>query len=330
MAARRVYERRIVGSTPHIHTVLCYVSLMVKKRYTLVALAGLALLVVLRLRGGRRGPPRGGWPVNMAHRGASEMAPENTMEAFRLGVEAGAGGLELDVHLTRDGRLVVIHDPTVDRTTGGSGAVAGMTLDELRALDAGHQFSPDDGATFPYRDRNVRVPTLTEVLRAFPAVVVNIDMKVDRPGIEASVLRVVREVGAERRALVVSSRHSAVRRFRKISGGSITTGASRWEIGVFYLFSRLHLERLLLPAYDALQVPVRHRGIPLVTRRFIDAAHSRGVRVDAWTINGAEEMRQLLDLGVDVIMTDRPGTLTGVLQHHATMSTTMEATPKSV
>jgi glycerophosphoryl diester phosphodiesterase len=258
------------------------------------------------------------------------MAPENTMEAFRLGIEAGAGGLELDVHLTRDGRVVVIHDPTVDRTTGGTGAVAEMTLDELRALDAGHRFNPDDGADFPYRGRNVRVPTLAEVLRVFPGVVVNIDMKADRPAIEASVLRVLREAGAGGRALVVSSRYSAVRRFRKISGGSIATGASRLEIGVFYLFSRLRLEWLLRPAYDALQVPPTHRGIPLVTRRFIDAAHARGVRVDAWTISGVDEMHRLLDLGVDVIITDRPATLAEVLRRHATMSSTMEATPKSV
>jgi glycerophosphoryl diester phosphodiesterase len=300
---------------------------MIKKRYTLV---GLALIVVLRLRSGRRLAPGGGWPINLAHRGASKMAPENTMEAFRLGIEAGAGGLELDVHLTRDGRVVVIHDPTVDRTTGGTGAVAEMTLDELRALDAGHRFNPDDGADFPYRGRNVRVPTLAEVLRVFPGVVVNIDMKADRPAIEASVLRVLREAGAGGRALVVSSRYSAVRRFRKISGGSIATGASRLEIGVFYLFSRLRLEWLLRPAYDALQVPPTHRGIPLVTRRFIDAAHARGVRVDAWTISGVDEMHRLLDLGVDVIITDRPATLAEVLRRHATMSSTMEATPKSV
>jgi glycerophosphoryl diester phosphodiesterase len=300
---------------------------MIKKRYTLV---GLALIVVLRLRSGRRLAPGGGWPINLAHRGASKMAPENTMEAFRLGIEAGAGGLELDVHLTRDGRVVVIHDPTVDRTTGGTGAVAEMTLDELRALDAGHRFNPDDGADFPYRGRNVRVPTLAEVLRVFPGVVVNIDMKADRPAIEASVLRVLREAGAGGRALVVSSRYSAVRRFRKISGGSIATGASRLEVGVFYLFSRLRLEWLLRPAYDALQVPPKHRGIPLVTRRFIDAAHARGVRVDAWTISGVDEMYRLLDLGVDVIITDRPATLAVVLRRHATMSSTMEATPKSV
>lgn len=290
---------------------------MIRKRYVLFALAGLALLVVLRLRKGRRGAPGGGWPVNLAHRGASDLAPENTIEAFGAAVESGAGGLELDVHLTRDGHVVVIHDPTVDRTTGGTGAVAQMTLDEIRALDAGHEFSPDDGGTLPYRGRNVRVPTLAEVLREFPGVALNIDMKVDSPGIETSVLGVLREAGAGGRALVVSSGYGAVRRFRRISGGSISTGASRWETGVFYLFSRLHLEWLLRPAYDALQVPPRHRGIPLVTRRFVEAAHARGVRVDAWTINGADEMRRLLELGVDVIMTDRPGTLDEVLQCRA-------------
>lgn len=290
---------------------------MKKNRYALVALTGLVLLVVLRLRKGRRGAPGGGWPVNLAHRGASEMAPENTMEAFRLGGEAGAGGLELDVHLTRDGHVVVIHDPTVDRTTSGAGAVAEMTLDELRTLDAGYSFSPDDGATFPYRGRNVRVPTLAEVLREFPSVAVNIDIKANRPGIEESVLAVLRSAGAEERALVVSSRYGAVRRFREISGGGISTGASRWETGIFYLFSRLHLERLLLPEYDALQVPPRHRGIALVTPRFIEAAHARAVRVDAWTIDEADEMRLLLELGVDVIMTDTPETLAGVLRRRA-------------
>jgi glycerophosphoryl diester phosphodiesterase len=113
---------------------------------------------------------------------------------------------------------------------------------------------------------------------------------------------------------VVSTPHDVVKRFRKVSGGHVSSGASRWEIGVFYIASRLRLGRLIRPAYDALQVPLRHRGIPVVTPRFIRAAHARGVRVDVWTINGADEMRRLLDLGVDVIMTDRPGTLAEVLR----------------
>jgi glycerophosphoryl diester phosphodiesterase len=285
---------------------------MVRKRFVLVPLAGLVFLVALGLRKGRQSVG-GGWPVNLAHRGASAVAPENTLEAFRLAVQMGAGGLELDVHQTRDGHVVVIHDPTLDRTTDGAGAVSEMTFDELRKLDAGHNFSPDGGSTLPYRGLDQRIPTLHEVLRKFPGVVVNIDMKADRPGIEAAILAVLREADAQGRALVVSSRHGAVRRFRRISEGRISTGASRWETGVFYALVRLHLEGLVVPAYDALQVPPRHRGIPLVTRRFVEAAHARGVRVDAWTINEADAMRRLLELGVDVIMTDRPETLAEVL-----------------
>ena len=288
---------------------------MSRRHFVLISLAVLACFVVLILRKGNKRTVRDQWPVNLAHRGASALAPENTIEAFRLAVEAGAGGLELDVHMTRDGHIVVIHDATVDRTTNGSGAVSEMTLDELRRLDAGHIFSPDGGPTRPYRGRGVRVPTLGEVLQGFPVVAVNIEIKDGTPGIEETVLGVLREANALGRALVVSTPHDIVKRFRKVSGGRVSTGASRWEIGVFYILSRVRLERLVRPAYDALQVPLRHRGIPVVTPRFVRAAHARGVRVDAWTINQADEMRRLLDRGVDVIMTDRPGTLAEVLEN---------------
>ena len=281
----------------------------------MISLSGLVCFVALILRKGNRRTVRGEWPVNLAYRGASALAPENTIEAFRLAAEVGAGGLELDVHMTRDGHIVVIHDATVDRTTNGTGAVSEMTLEELRRLDAGHNFSPDGGPTRPYRGRGVRVPTLVEVLREFPKVAVNIEIKAGTPGIEETVLGVLREANALERALVVSTPHATVKHFRKVSGGYVSTGASRWEIGVFYISSKFRLERLVRPAYDALQVPLRHRGIPVVTRRFVQAAHARGVRVDAWTINQADEMRLLLDLGVDVIMTDRPDVLAEVLEN---------------
>jgi glycerophosphoryl diester phosphodiesterase len=288
---------------------------MRRRQFVLISLSGLACFVALILRKGRKRTVRGEWPVNLAHRGASVLAPENTIEAFRLAVEAGAGGLELDVHKTRDGHMVVIHDATVDRTTNGSGAVSEMTLQELRRLDAGYDFSPDGGSTRPYHGKGVRVPTLREVLEEFPEVAVNIDIKAPTPGIEETVLGVLFEANASGRTLVVSTSHAIVQRFRKVSGGLISTGASRWEIGVFYISSRLRLERLLRPAYDALQVPLRHRGILVLTPRFVRAAHARGVRVDAWTINQADEMSRLLDLGVDVIMTDRPDTLAEVLEN---------------
>src|SRR5918997_3731451 len=109
---------------------------MRSRLFVLISLSGLACFVALILRKGKKKPVRRDWPVNLAHRGASALAPENTIEAFRLAVEAGAGGLELDVHMTRDGHLVVIHDATVDRTTNGTGAVSDLTLTEVLALDA--------------------------------------------------------------------------------------------------------------------------------------------------------------------------------------------------
>lgn len=269
--------------------------------------------MVVALRGAETRELREGWPTNFAHRGAPELAPENTLEAFRLGIEAGAGGLELDVHMTRDGEIVVIHDPTVDRTTDGTGAVAEMTLDDLRRLDAGYRFSPDGGATYPYRGAGARVPTLAELYEAFPRASLNIEIKEAQPGVEEAVLRVVRGAAAEERTLVVSNDHGVIRRFRRLSGSEISTGASRREIAAFYLLSKGRLEGLWRPPYDALQVPVEHRGIEVVTPRFVEAAHSRGVRVDAWTINDPYEMRRLLDLGVDTVMTDRPGELARLL-----------------
>lgn len=272
-------------------------------------------VLVPRGRGARR--PVAPWPRNFGHRGASAVAPENTLEAFRLAAEAGAGGLELDVHMTRDGGLVVIHDDTVDRTTDGVGAVREMSLAEVRRLDAGHRFTPDGGATQPWRGRGVRVPEFGEVLRAFPGHAVNMDIKEAQPGAEEAVLRAVLAAGAEDRVLVASESRAVLGRFRRLAGGRVRTGASAREIRTFYYLSRLGLEGLLSPAYDALQVPLEHRGVRVVTRRFVRAAHRRGVRVDVWTINDAARMREVLDLGADSVMTDDPGLLAEVLARRA-------------
>src|SRR5918994_7542869 len=123
---------------------------MSRRHLVWVSLVGLACFVALILRRGKNMTVQGEWPVNLAHRGASALAPENTIEAFRLAVEAGAGGLELDVHMTSDRQIVVIHDATVDRTTSGTGAVSGLTLDDLRGFDAGYNFNPEGGPARPY------------------------------------------------------------------------------------------------------------------------------------------------------------------------------------
>ena len=279
------------------------------------AVAGSAgALAAVALRRARPRPRDDAWPANFAHRGASARAPENTPAAFRLAAESEAGGLETDVHMTRDGHVVAIHDDTVDRTTNGSGLVREMTLAEVKGLDAGYRFTPDGGATYPYRGRGARVPELREVFREFPGLAVNMDIKDGQPGIEGAVLRVIEEEGAGDRALVVSEWAAVISRFRRLAGGKVRTGASRREILLFYSLSTLRLERLLRPSYDALQVPAYHRGREVVTGRFVEAAHGVGARVDVWTVDEPAEMRRLLDLGVDVIMTNRPEALAEVLR----------------
>lgn len=275
-------------------------------KFSLFALAAalttaLACAAAAALRRGRVRPIRDGWPANVGHRGLSARFPENTLASFRAALEAGAGGLELDVRVTRDGHPIVMHDATVDRTTDGFGAVAGMTLEAVRRLGVG---GTGEG-----------VPTLREVFEEFPGARVNIDIKDgDLPGAEKVVLDVLREADVADRVLVASADHRVLRRFRRASGGEFDTGASRREIAVFYALSRLRLERLLRPAYAALQVPVDYGPLRILTPRFVRAAHSVGARVDAWTINEPGRMREVLDLGADVVMTDRPDVLAEVLR----------------
>jgi glycerophosphoryl diester phosphodiesterase len=281
-----------------------------RKRVLAAELVGAA---VAALRKEKRRSLNKDWPTNFAHRGASSRAPENTLEAFRIGAESGAGGLELDIHMTSDGRIVVIHDDSVDRTTNGEGFVRDVTLREVQSLDAGYRFTLDGGATYPYQGQGVRVPGLEEIFWEFPDQAVNIDITEAQPGVEAALLRTIAEAGAGERVLVVSEMSAVVERFRKLSGGGISTGASRRDIKIFYRLSMLHLEFLLHPSYDALQVPAEYGGRAVVTPRFVEAAYNRGVRVDVWTIDDPEEMRRLLDLGVDVIMTNYPQALAKVL-----------------
>jgi glycerophosphoryl diester phosphodiesterase len=279
------------------------------------ALTGAFVALYLRSRdepGATAARPEG-WSPNIAHRGGAGIAPENTLVGFRKGLEVGAGVLELDVHASADGHVVVIHDETVDRTTDGRGPVREKTLPEIKKLDAGYDFPPDGGESYPYRDRGVTVPTLEEVYREFPNVPTNVEIKGTRPGIEKAVLRVIEDAGAEDRTLVVSEKDATIRRFREVSGGRVATGSSSKEIAVFYLLSHLRLSGLLRPPYQALQGPA-WKVLRVVTPTFVRAAHELGVRVDVWTINKEPDMRRLLGFGVDGIMTDRPDVLARVLE----------------
>lgn len=261
---------------------------------------------------GPRAPVPTGWPVNFAHRGGAEVAPENTLEAFRAAEALGDVVLELDVQASADGTAVLMHDLTVDRTTDGTGAVALMSTAELQRLDAGHTFTPD-GTTFPWRGRGVHVPTLAEVYEEFPGRCVAIELKGNRPGAEEVVWRTIRAAGAQGRTLVATNRTASVRRFRQVSGGTVPTAASITEFAAFRLLCRLGLHgRHALP-FQGLQPPDVFLGLRWLTPQLVRDAQAAGLRVDVWTVDREADMRRLLEWGVDGIMTDRPDVLSRVL-----------------
>jgi glycerophosphoryl diester phosphodiesterase len=279
------------------------------------ALAGTLAGLYLGRRGAREGlaaDPKN-WPVNIAHRGGAGIAPENTLEGFREGLRVGAGVLELDVHTTADGHVVVIHDDVVDRTTQGTGPVREMTLAEIEHLDAGYRFTRDGGRTFPYRGQGIRIPTLAEVYDEFVDVPINVEIKGERSGIEAAVWRVIEAADGGERTLVVSENTPTIRRFREVCGERVATASSSAELIFFYTMSRLGLGRIVSPRYRALQGPETYRGLRVVTPGFVQAAHEHGLRVDVWTIDSEADMRRLLGYGVDGIMTDRPDILAELL-----------------
>lgn len=260
-----------------------------------------------RVRPGQ--PYLAGGPLLMAHRGGAGLAPENTLAAFRRALEWWrADLLEIDVHATRDGEVVVIHDATVDRTTDGSGPVAGFTLAELQRLDAGCRFSPDGGRSFPLRGQGERVPTLGEVLRAFPWARVNVEVK-DRRAQER-VQEVVRSHGAVRRVLIAAGK----RRNRSLFGGwPGAISAAEDEVLAFWLHLRTRTTHLWRPPVDAFQVPEVYGPLRVVSPRFVREAHARNVAVHVWTVDEEADMRRLLGWGVDGIVTDRPDVLARVL-----------------
>lgn len=254
-------------------------------------------------------PYLAGAPLLMAHRGGAGLAPENTLVAFRQAVDWWtADVLELDVQPTRDGEAVVLHDASVDRTTDGSGVAARMKLDQLRELDAGYRFSPAGETTFPYRGQGIGIPTLEEVLEALPGQRLNVEIKDGRA--QERVREVVEAAGATQRVLIAAERRANRSHFRSYAG---PVSASANEMRRFYLHHRAHAASLFPPEVDAFQMPFRYYGREVVSARLVRDAHAKNVAVHVWTVDDVQEMRRLLDRGVDGIVTDRPDRLAQVL-----------------
>ena len=238
--------------------------------------------------------------------------PENTLDAFTSAVRAGAERLELDVHATADGEIVVMHDDHVDRTTDGSGPVRSFSLAALRRLDAGHRFRTPDG-TYPYRGRGLGVPTLGELLEAIPDVPLNIEVKQPEPPIEAAVLATLDRFNSRDRALLAAEEGAIMTRIRAAAPDALTSFSAP-EVAEFIYRLRDGELASYRPPGVALQVPPSFGDVQIITEASVAAAHALGLEIHAWTINDEAEMDRLLDLGVDALMTDFPARAFGVLR----------------
>lgn len=251
-------------------------------------------------------PPLLNHPLVFAHRGGAALRPENTIAAFDHGLSLGADGLEFDVHLSRDGAVVVHHDPTLERTTSGRGRLADLTADELGALDAGHWFVPrdDPDAGYPHRGLGIGVPRLAAVLARYPGVPTIIELKGTNPELARRVIDDVRAARAVERVALGGFSQAVLRAARDYEP-RIRTGAGRDE-------TRWALYRSWVgwaprrPAFHEFQIPECAGGTRIVSRRFVACAHRAGLPIHVWTVNEAADMRRLLDWGIDGLITDRP------------------------
>jgi len=244
-------------------------------------------------------------PIVFAHRGASGTMPENTMPAFEEALRIGATYLETDVQVTKDGVLVLAHDPHLGRTAADAREIKDLTFDQLQNVDMGAAFTPDGGKTYPFRGKGFRVPTLEEFLKKFRDCRANIEVKDGTPESARLVLDMIRKYKADDRVLLASERPQAGPYIRR-EAPHIPTSASRQEVLSFLVKSAVCSCFPRKVPFDALQVPESAQGIRVVNKRFMAAAKRLGVQVHVWTINDADDMTRLFSLGVDGIFTDFP------------------------
>ncbi|MFD1662478.1 glycerophosphodiester phosphodiesterase family protein [Streptomyces caeni] len=239
-------------------------------------------------------------PIAFAHRGGAADGLENTAAQFRRAVAAGYRYIETDVHATADGKLIAFHDATLDRVTDGAGRIADLPWTDVRhARVAGSE----------------PVPLFEELLEEFPEVRWNVDVKAE-PALRP-LLDLVERANAWGRVCVGSFSEARVVRAQRLAGPRLATSyGTRGVLG-------LRLRSWGIPAAlrrsaVAAQVPAAQSGIPVVDHRFVRTAHASGLQVHVWTVNEADHMHRLLDLGVDGIMTDHIDTLRKVLEDRGT------------
>jgi glycerophosphoryl diester phosphodiesterase len=238
--------------------------------------------------------------VVIGHRGNAAHAPENTLEAFAQAIALGVDALEFDVRLTRDGVPVVLHDPTLARTTNRAAAIADIRYVDLRDVDAGAWFTPDGGATFPYRGRGLTIPTVAEVLTAFPRISVLIEIKVAAAA--DPIYEVLAKAGALDRAVAASMQTAAVASLRR---RKVAIGGAAADVLRLMPHALLGGQSSALP-YDALCIPLWYGGLPIPVVALARAARAARVVTHVWTVDSPDTARRLWRAGIQGIITNDP------------------------
>ena len=289
-----------------------------KKKIPVIVLSIFVLVLFVAALLAKRAPEHPYYAANMsyplviAHQGGDGLWPGDTMYAFEHAVALGVDVLEMDIHITKEGVLVINHDETVDRTTDGTGEIEAMTLEELKTLDAGYDWSVDDGATYPYRGMGITITTLEEIFQAFPQYHMTIEIKKTERSMAEPFCNLIRQYDMQDKVLVASFHDERMDEFRQVCP-EVATSSARQETTFFVLMSKAFLGRLYSPKFYSLQVPEESSNITVMTAQFVRAAHERNIRVEPWTINDPAQMKLYIEWGVDGIITDRPDVMLEVL-----------------
>lgn len=252
-------------------------------------------------------------PLNIAHQGGNHLAPSSTIPAFEKAVEIGAHVLEYDLHITKDGHLALIHDPTVDRTTDGTGAVADMTLEQLQTLDAGYTFHDLNGQ-LSYRGKGLYIPDQREMFERYPHMLHLIEIKDTNPyermdEIVNTLWNLVQEYDMEDKVLIASFDSFIIDLVDELTNGEAATGGGKKETTKFVIAHKFFLSPFYFPKVDSFQLPLAQAGFNLVDKKLIRGAERLNQQVYYWTINDKDTMIYLLENGAHGIITDRPDLL---------------------
>ncbi len=265
-------------------------------------------------------------PLILGHRGSAGDTPENTLQAFAAGLAHGAHLLESDVHQTRDGVPVLIHDPSLERTTNGTGLVSDIDFADLAKLDAGYFFQPgaeldgrrDTRGDFPARGSGYRIPSVAEAFSEFPNARFNFEIKGAGAALAREVIRLVEKFDREDRTLLTAGENDVMATLRN----ELAKTKCRPALGA--CLSEIVVEVKAAvdgsappPGVMALQIPMQFGDRPLITKTLVEHAHAHDIEIHAWTINDPKAFESLLELGIDGIVTDHPGRMIDFLRQRS-------------